>query len=224
MQQPITEIEQCSCAVLAGGRSSRLGTDKALLRLDADGPSLIESVLSLAHQLTDDVMVVGREVLDGTSTHVRFLPDPAIDQGPLAGIATALAASQYDRCLVLPCDAPFLSLHVLHWMISLPQTTDALVPSTSARSRQGGRQSLQTLHAIYRRTCLAPIRAALEHGNRHTTAWFESATIQVLPEDTIRQIDPQLMTFFTINTPEDLEYARQHLRSPDGGRGPGQTV
>ena len=94
-------------------------------------------------------------------------------------------------------------------MRSQPQTGDALVPQTTATTRQSGGQAYQTLHAIYRRTCVSLIEAHLAKGDRATTSWFADASIEVIPESDILPIDPELLTFFSINTPDDLELARR---------------
>ncbi len=200
-----------------------MGIDKAQIRLDPIGPTMLDRAVSVAFALSSDVLVIGREAIDHADGRARFVPDRQPGQGPLAGIATALEVSAFERCLVIPCDAPFLSLPVLRWMATIEMSGDAVIPVTIDASRQQGQLTYQTLHAIYRKSSLRFICEALDSGSRRTTDWFDAAHIQVIPEDGIRQLDPDLLTFFTMNTPADLERAQTIYHALNRASGTGTT-
>jgi molybdopterin-guanine dinucleotide biosynthesis protein A len=184
-----------------------MGTDKALLRLAPGAPTFLDTAIDVASTLTDDVMVIGRQRPD-SHPGVRWLPDRFPDAGPLGGMATALALATYPRCLVLSCDAPFLSLEVLLYLCSLPSSADAVIPATSASTRQGEGITLQTLHAVYSKRCLPAIEERIVAGDLRTTSWHAAAAIERVPERAIRAIDPDLLTFLSVNTADDLRRAR----------------
>ncbi|MBX3069994.1 MAG: molybdenum cofactor guanylyltransferase [Thermomicrobiales bacterium] len=198
---------QISAAILAGGASRRMGTDKALLRLSPGAPTFLDTAIDVASTLTDDVMVIGRQRPD-SHPGVRWLPDRFPDAGPLGGIATALALARYPRCLVLSCDAPFLSLEVVRYLCELSSSADAVIPATSASTRQRAGIALQTLHAVYSKRCLEAIEERIVAGDLRTTSWHTDAAIERVPERVIRAIDPDLLTFLSVNTADDLRRAR----------------
>lgn len=186
-----------------------------MLRLGAGTPTFLELAIDTASRLANDIMVIGHVPLSGVPT-VRWLVDRFADSGPLAGVATALQESSCDRCLILPCDHPFLSTRLLKYIVSLPSAEDAVIPVTRDSSRQGRVEALQTLHAVYSRACLPLIEEHIGRGDFRTTSWLEQITIRRIDEDTIRRFDPELRSFFSVNTPQDLERARTIARSPAG--------
>ena len=208
MRADESDVAPLSVAVLAGGRSSRMGTDKALLRLRDDGPPLLGLVLAAVRPLTDDAFVVasGRPVY--AEFGARVVPDVAGDAGTLTGIATALRAARYDAVLVVACDMPFLSLPLLDWMWRRDRDYDVLVPRLQGESRQGGQLVYQTLHAIYRTTCLAPIERSIAGQQRRVIGFFADVTVAPIEEAQVRELDPDLRSFFNANTPESLAIAR----------------
>lgn len=200
--------EPLSVAILAGGKSRRMGSPKALLRLEPEGPTLVELVANVVRPLSGDVFIVGGETAVAELTSLPLFQDHYDDAGPLGGIATALEVAEHPRCLVVSCDMPYLSLPALLAMRYLHMTGDALVPTVHARSRQGGEVAFQTLHAIYRKSCLPHILAEVEALNLQTISWFAKATIQALPAKDLMEYDHDLLTFFSVNTPEALDLAR----------------
>lgn len=198
---------ECSVAVLAGGRSRRLGTDKALVQLADGGPTLLETVTHTARQLASDVFVVATDRPEYHLAGVPIRPDLYPDAGVLGGIASALRHSENDRCLVLSCDHPFLNLELLRALIDVPGY-DIVVPAVAGESRQGSGTIRQTLHAVYGRTCLPAIETSLAAGQRQIVRFFDHVRVFDFPESRIREIDPKGQSFFSVNTPEALLEAR----------------
>lgn len=210
-----------SVAILAGGKSRRMGEDKAQVRLADNGPTLLQIALDAAQTLADDVMVIGRPRMCG-SPAIRWIADRHIGAGPLGGLATALHASRQDRVLVLSCDAPFLSVSVLRYLVDLPMTTDAIIPVTFDRTRQGNAETLHTLQAIYRRSCLASIEAQLASGNLRTTPWLAEVAVRRVVESELRRLDPELRSFLAVNTPAELQFARSLVSTRHGDHSSGR--
>src|SRR4051812_16182117 len=98
-----------SVAILAGGLSTRMGTDKALIRLESGGQTMLERVLDRVRPLSDDVFVVATARDEYRRFGVDVLPDLYPDAAVLGGIASALRHARHPRCLVVSCDHPLLS-------------------------------------------------------------------------------------------------------------------
>lgn len=210
-------LHAISAAILAGGGSRRMGQDKALL--DWGGKPLIRHVYNLVRELAslvDDVAVVGVRAgygLDGAD----LVDDDFPGAGALGGIATALRVAQHDRVLVLACDMPLLNVRLLRAMIERSQTCHGVVvPVLSAdRSGQGGQQTFETLHAIYPRVYLDAIVERVEAGELKVADALDQLPVCGLDEAWIRTYDPDLMSFFNANTPEQFARARDYARRED---------
>ncbi len=200
-----------SAAVLAGGKSSRMGTDKALLPLRPGDPPLLRVVLDRVATVADDVFVVAAERPEYAGFGVPVVPDRYPEGGTLGGIATALGAARHEHCLVVACDLPFLDPALLRWMALRPRDYDALVPRLPGESRQGTGLVYQTLHAIYGRGCLAAIEGRLAAGRRQIIGFFDEVALRPIDEAEVRRIDPGLRSFFNANTPEAAAEARRIL-------------
>ncbi len=186
--------------VLAGGKSSRLGQDKASEKID--GESLIERVISLVASLSSEVLVVvseGQLSLNLTPRAKRVV-DVRPGGGALVGIYSGLVSSDSFHNLVVACDMPFLNLSLLRYMIGLSPSFDAVVP----RLREG----LEPLHAVYSKNCLILIERRLKQGDLRVTGFLDEANVRYVEEGEVNRFDPEHLSFFNINTEADLERAR----------------
>jgi molybdenum cofactor guanylyltransferase len=197
-----------SAAVLAGGRSRRMGQDKALLPLTAGGPPMLALVLERLRQVAADVIIVSERRAGYDAFGAPVVPDDFPDAGALGGIATALRHAAHDHCLVVACDMPFLSLPLLRRLAAEPRDYGVLAPRLPGESRQGGAAVYQTLHAVYARACLDPIRAQLAEGNRQVIGFFPRVRVRTIEADEVRRFDPELRSFVNANTPAALAAAR----------------
>lgn len=202
-------IGNLSVAILAGGRSRRMGVDKAGIRLVENGPTLLELVAKRTQHLTKDQFVVNRNRVPYPTIDLPVVADSMGDTGVLGAIGTAIAHARHENVLVVSCDMPFVNPDLVRMMISLTSDTDAIVPVTNTPSRQSHSQTYQTLHAIYRQSCVTPISDALERGDRQVISFFSDISVFAVTEGLIRILDPELLSFFSINTPEALATARQ---------------
>lgn len=199
-------IERLSAAVLTGGLSRRMGTDKALVELE--GRTLLERVAGVVAMVSDDVFLVG----DRPNYHrfgLRVVADDYRGAGALGGIATALRHARHDRVLVVACDMPALSSQLLKAMAGLDDDAQVIIPATVVTtSRQGGEQTYETLHAIYRRSCLPAIQRRLVAGQLKVVDFLADVRVRVLDEAWLRERDPDLSSFDNINSPDDLARIR----------------
>jgi len=188
-------------AIQAGGRSSRMGRDKALLPLG--GKPLIEHVLQRVAGLGDEVLITTNQPDDYAFLGIRMVGDRQPGAGALDGLLTALEAASGERVLLLACDLPFVSRPLLEHMVGIDSDAEVVIP------RRGGR--LQPLHAIYATSCAASVREALRAGEKRMISFFPSVQTCIVEQETLDEYDPNGLSFFNVNTPDDLEQAEQTL-------------
>ena len=194
--------------ILAGGKSRRLGMDKAFLRFR--GQALIQHALGVMRALSDDVMVVANDQESYQHLGARLVGDVYPNGASLGGIYAGLLAARHPQGLVVGCDMPFLSLALLRYMISLAKAHDVVMP------RYG--TYLEPLHAIYHVNCLPKMRELIEAGQLRISEVFCNLPTRFVTEGEIALFDPDKLSFFNINTPEDLERAETLASFQDQGR------
>lgn len=199
-----------SAAILAGGQSRRMGQDKALL--EVEGRALIEYVIDVANKVANETLIVASDRPEYEEFGCHVVADKFPQSGSLGGIYTALSEASNDYCLVLACDMPFVNEALIRFMIDELDDADAVVPALAAeRSDQGGPETLETLHAIYSKACIPAIDRQLNAGVFKVIGFFSEVKVKKLPEDVVLEYDPQLLSFFNCNTPEEFEWAKQRL-------------
>lgn len=189
------ESDQVSVFILAGGKSTRMGTDKAFIVLD--GHTLLDRALDLARTVTSSVSIVGEAAKYG-----RFAPvaeDIFPGCGPLAGIHTALKASSKDLNLILAVDLPFVTHDLLDYLLNRAAEFPARL-ITTPRTRQGW----QPLCAVYRREFGSLAEEALRNGRYKIDALFEPARTLGVSEEELHACGFSSRLFRNLNTPEDL--------------------
>lgn len=192
-------------AIQAGGRSQRMGQDKGLVLLG--GKPLVQHVLDRAASLGEDVLIVTNRAQDYAFLGVRLVPDDVPESGVLAGLRTALVAARGETVLVLACDTPFVSRPLLEHLLSESGRGQVIVP------RRAG--EYEPLQAVYARSCLPAVEAALRAGEKRMVAFYPRVSVLSVEEETLARYDPQGLSFFNVNTPQDLEQAELLLA---GGR------
>ena len=189
-----------SAAIMAGGKSKRMGQDKAWIELD--GEPLIRRVANVLAQVADEVIVVANDPKYAT-LGLRVVPDRFPDGGALGGIATGVSAATHDRVLVAACDMPFLSAEVWRVLLDHRYEADVVIPKI------GG--EFETLHALYTKACVASMERSLAAGKLRVISFFDEVRVQAIEERELRIADPTLRSFTNVNTPEELASA---LRVP----------
>ena len=184
--------------ILAGGKSTRMGADKAFVTLD--GRTLLARALQLARSVSQDVRIVG-----DPAKFAPFAPvveDGFRDCGPLAGIHAALRASPTELNLILAVDVPFVSPSLLQYVIMRAKTfaATATVPRTN-----GG---WQPLCAVYRRQFADAAEKALRAGRYKIDALFATVETQAIEEEELRSAGFSEKMFRNLNTRDELEAAK----------------
>lgn len=197
-----------SSILLAGGKSSRMGKDKARLKLDGR-LMILQGIARKLLTISDEVIVStdGRRY-DDLNVGVKWVDDVYPGVGCLGGIYSGLKEASSDYALVVACDMPFLNLELLRYMISLPRDYDILAP------RLGDK--IEPLHAIYSKSCLQPTKRLLEAGHRKIVDLFGKVRVRYLSQEVIERYDPEHRSFFNINSPNELSEARAIIEESQG--------
>lgn len=192
-----------TAAVLAGGRSMRMGVDKTLLPVD--GASLLSRVVAAVGGVcAHTVVVTNREeqiAEAGLPRDTAVLIDEVPFQGPLGGLVTALKGAPDDWVLAVAADIPWLEPDVVRALWAARDGAQVVVPVTE--------KGLEPLLALYSRDCLAAARHVLASGRRRLVAMFPELKVVELPLESLRAADPELRSLVNVNTPEDLEEVRE---------------
>ncbi len=184
--------------ILAGGKSARMGTNKAFVILD--GRTLLARALDVARSVTSDVRIVGDAAK--FSAFAPVVEDIFPGSGPLGGIHAALRISPTDLNVILAIDVPFVPPALLQYLISRARNSAlATVTVTETAGR------LQPLCAVYRREFADAAERALRAGRYKIDALFESAHTQVIAENELENAGFSSKIFRNLNTPEELERA-----------------
>lgn len=188
--------------VLAGGKSSRMGENKAFLPF-GDRPLINRVMDELRPHFEDLIMVTNEPERYMTLEDVRLVSDVHAHQGPLGGIFSGLLASRGRHNLVVSCDMPFLNHLLLDYLWSLRDWGEVVVPLTH--------EALSPMCAIYDRHVLPSLYEALQAGERKVMGLFPRLKVHYVREDELLPYDPQLLSFRNVNTPEDYRQALAEL-------------
>jgi molybdopterin-guanine dinucleotide biosynthesis protein A len=187
--------------VLAGGQSRRLGRDKAVEPVG--GQPLIRRVLDRLSRVCDELVVVVSDQARGDALPLGPGHRVALDRypggGSLGGIFAGLATMRQDWGLVVACDMPFLNLDLLRYLRSQRPGYDAVVPVLAGRP--------EPTHALYSRDCLPFIEDKLKVGSLKISGFYDRVRVNYVPEAAVARLDPEYLSFFNVNSPEDLARA-----------------
>lgn len=189
--------------VLAGGKSLRLGHDKITEKVG--NTSLLEKVVSSLEPLCEEILIVTAKERDFPQMagylKVKIISDIIPGRGSLGGIYTGLVSSNSYYNLVVAADMPFLNGPLLRYMIEAANGFDFVLPRV--------KKWFEPLHAVYSRNCVSAIKSVLDQGKNMIIEIFDYVKVRYIEEEEIDRFDPRHLSFFNINTKEDLATARK---------------
>lgn len=192
--------------ILAGGKGSRLGENKALVRIGKK--SLIELIVEKIERFFKEIIIVGDLVPKEVLPQIRHIEDIA-NWGPLGGIYAGLVNSKTDYNFVFACDMPFISRDLVRYMMKEYKGYNITVPKT--------RDGLHPLHAIYSKTCLLTIEdQILEKDFKVCNLYrvsnlFLRLRVRFIVEREIEKIEGANRSLYSINTRLELDKVREIL-------------
>ena len=180
----------------------RLGRVKALERINEQ--SLIERTIDCLSTVSQALLVVSsREqfrLIAAAQLKVRLIVDIYPGKGALGGIYTGLTSADSFYSLVVGCDMPFLNRDLLCYLIEIAPSFDVVVPRID--------NMLEPLHAVYSRDCLAPIKELIGKDRLGISQLFKLVKTRYVDKDEIAKFDPRCLSFFNINTLDDIKKAK----------------
>jgi molybdopterin-guanine dinucleotide biosynthesis protein A len=192
-----------SIVIQAGGQSSRMGEDKGLVELC--GKPMIQNIIDRLSPFADEMIITTNRPGIYKQFGIQMFEDIYKDYGALAGLHTALSSARNEMVFVIACDLPFVNTSLFKFMKNMfeAKPVDLVIPRTE--------KGYEPFYAFYKRNnCLPLITDAIESGKRRLISWFENAMVHPIYEDQLREFDPNLNSFVNINTPEDLENAKNN--------------
>jgi molybdenum cofactor guanylyltransferase len=201
----VSVVDVYSAIVLAGGRSSRMGTDKATLAWD--GATLIQRTVAELRRLFDDVIVVCRLDQAGVMTDfgARVLSDDEPFQGPVTALHRGLDAIETDVAFACGCDLPFLKAEMAKALCTMAAGYEAAIPEI------GGR--LQVLHAAYHRNSAPVLQTMIEAGRHKLQELVPLLRARIVNQSDLSRYDQHLLSFVNVNTPAEYQHALRLARS-----------
>jgi molybdopterin-guanine dinucleotide biosynthesis protein A len=199
-----------SAVVLAGGKTTRYGIDKALVQFR--GRPLFMWVVTALSEVVNEVILsisaehdpvkfkelVGREVV--------IVKDAQPDLGPVSGLIPSFSEAKGEYVAVAPCDSPFIKSELYSLLFEKAQGYDGAVPYMN--------NFWEPLHAVYRRkTYVQSLKKAQSHGKYRPMDAYTNLNIQKVTEEEVRSIDKELFSFFNINSIEDHKKAEKIAES-----------
>jgi molybdopterin-guanine dinucleotide biosynthesis protein A len=181
-------------AILAGGKSIRMGRDKATLVLDSE--LLIQRVYGVAREVFNNIIVVSNDhdVLPGMD--IPIIRDVVAVRSPLAGIVSALIHTDADYVFALACDMPFLSAEAMRYMLDNVSGEDIIIPETG--------KGYEPLHALYGRSCISYMLTCIERGKYKIRDILPYLSVKIVKEAPLFFRDG-ISVFTNINTKEEFK-------------------
>ena len=196
-------MESTAAFILAGGRSSRMGADKAFL--DLAGKPLIARAVDLVREIVPEVTIVGDRRKFAAFGPV--IQDVYRDCGPLGGIHAALMDSRAELNVILAVDLPFVSAQFLRYLLMRAESSGTTVSVPSI----GG--YFQPLCAVYRKQFLFSAEHALSEGKNKIDHLFREVTLCTVSEEDMTANGFDVSIFRNLNTPEDWQAAKEDFAS-----------
>jgi molybdenum cofactor guanylyltransferase len=227
--------------VMAGGLSRRMGRDKAWVELAGKPlvQHVLDTIGLVCNEIivvTNNPP--GYEHLTrGTARQsVRIISDAIPNAGSLGGIYSGLVTAHNEYSIAVACDMPFLNPALLSYMVRIAPGYDVVVPSvTVKRSVEGSRSSdaargteraqgsshnslcrakdlnLHPLHAVYSKNCILPIERGIARGDLRLICFYDEVSVRIVDENHVYEFDPQHLSFWNLNTPEELARAESSV-------------
>ena len=194
--------------VLCGGGSTRMGRDKGSLPFGDE--TMLSRVIRIVSDVTNEIVVVARDGQalrplpdkpEGLSprTMVRLVRDPVEGMGPLAGIVTGLRSLTSDGAFVTACDMPLLRPDLVRRVIDLAGNHDVCVPVLDGHA--------MTMCGVYKVSVIAAAERLLASGERSVKRLLDHVNVKTVDAADLRDVDPELESFFSCDTPEKYRQA-----------------
>lgn len=202
--------DACAGIILSGGLNTRMNQrNKAFLQLGGHG--FLDRVLVALKALFSEIILVTKNVSFYEGWDLKIVKDIFDVHSPLAGIHAGLANTEADYVFCIGCDTPFLKSAVIELLMNeLEPGVDIIVPVSGSY--------FQPLCAVYSQKCRTIIEKQLRAGDLKIDRFFDKVVVKKIPYEKFKAVDPDLLSFFNVNTPEDFQQAEKLLAKYAGYR------
>ena len=195
----------CSGVILAGGLSTRFSGEKKAF-LGVGGRRIIDAIYDVFNSVFDEIIIVTNDPSDYLEWNANIVTDIFPVRSSLTGIHTGLFYSSHPFIFVTACDSPFIKKELVETVLnSIDPGISVVVPETS--------KGLEPLFAVYSRTCLPVMEHHIKEEKLKIQRMFHKFKVRKVAEEILRKKDPELMSFFNVNTAEDLKKAEHWLEN-----------
>ncbi len=184
-----------NASILVGGKSSRMGSNKAFLELK--GKTFIELQIELLREMFDEIFISANTSSEYEYLNLPIFKDVYPGKGPLGGIYTSLINSSSLHTFMLACDMPFVGPELIKHLKDLTKEYDVVIP----KSEKG----LEPLHAFYSKNCIDPIKRSLDENNLRIISFFPHVKVKIVELDSMASSDRFKNSIKNLNTIDDYE-------------------
>lgn len=189
----------CTGVILSGGQNSRMNHENKAF-LNVGGRPIIERILDVYRHFFDDIVLVTKAPENYLNLDVRIVTDIIKVPCSLAGLYTGLFHAEHPWAMVLPCDLPFVKKEMVRVLLDhIRDNYSVIIPETS--------KGMEALFAVYSKDNLGAMERSLLKGQRKIQSSFRAGKVYKVSEKRLRAADPELLSFYNINRPEELNEA-----------------
>ena len=199
------KIDDVICVILCGGRSRRMGTDKAMVMLN--GRPLVSYVLETVRTVYSNILISVRGPSPCESLGLPMVQDRLPVPSPLSGIHAALCHIGSGRLQTVAVDMPLVCPDVLRLLADFDPGADVVVPKI--------RGQFEPLLAVYSTKCVPAIEALFARGDRKVTGFYRDVRVSEVSRGTLEKVDPGLESLQNINSPEGLMPVADRIKARD---------
>jgi molybdopterin-guanine dinucleotide biosynthesis protein A len=189
----------CTGVILAGGLNQRFdGQNKAFIRIG--GKRIVDRLLEVYSRLFEQVVLVTNDPAAYMDVDALLVADHYSVRSSLNGLHAGLFAAAHQHAFFAACDTPFIKGALIACLLDrVTRKADIIIPSTSA--------GYEPMFAVYKKTCLPAMAWLLERDLLKIQGVFRKVRVKTVDEADLRAVDPELVSFFNVNTPADLKRA-----------------
>jgi molybdopterin-guanine dinucleotide biosynthesis protein A len=194
----------CSGVILSGGLNTRFsGERKTLVKIA--GKTILYHICSILRDVFDELILIADDPAEYLAYDLKIITDVYAVRSSLTGIHSALTFASNRNVFITACDTPFIKKELVELVVAgADEKTDVVLPET--------RKGIEPLFAVYSKQCLKPLEECLRNETLKIKLAIQNLRVKNIPEDVLRQKDPELVSFFNVNTLEDLKTAEKMLK------------
>lgn len=193
---------KASGIILAGGKNTRIKTEKAFIQL-GPGSTLIENIIEIFEKFFSEIITVTNNPQAYLKFGTKVVEDLVKDKGPLGGIFSGLCFSTSQINFVVGCDMPFLNPDLINYILQKPAEYDVVIPEIKGKT--------ETLFARYSKNSLPVILHHMLKDELKVQSVLAELKVLKITSHEIDKLDPEHLSFFNVNTQEDLKKAKDLL-------------